>query len=238
MKKFKSILSAFIAALFITSLGGTMVYAKEKEEEKSSKNEIECSLYFDNDQSYSFLHTSSQYLSPQLGVKGATGQSLTIAGNYDASKGAVLTSDVIYFNSSDFGLENFADCEIQASFINNISPSIAEIEFFTDGASFISQTIPAGDSFKEYTLNNGSEPNTMMGLYVKFKESYSGEICSIDNLIIKAPDGTIATINGVEDKVEYKSKSPVLYIIIIIILVGIIAYGIYYSVRKAINQFR
>lgn len=236
MKLAKQIFVSIITAITIMSLPALTINAESTD--NNNKSQAEYSLYFDNEQSHPYLHSSSGHLYPTVSIKGEKGSSLEIDSDFNINEGAVLKSDVIYFNSSDFGLKDFSGCKINASIFNPTSDNIAEIEFFTDGVSFVSKKIPQNTEFVPIDLNNGNEPNTMLGIYIKFKESNTGQICMIDNLKIEKADGTIATIDGINDEVKYEKGHTVLSIILFVVLIGIVIFGIIFLIKNSRGRFR
>ena len=137
----------------------------------SATDNEKCSLYFDNESSFSKIKTSSNYIEKEMSHVAKTGSSLLLKANY--SKESVSGNTMVYFTSSDFGLEDFAGCTISAdiNYPNDLSEQITSISFFCDGSNFIEQKLKVGESFENYQLKIPDDnKNNLIGIFIQFKE--------------------------------------------------------------------
>jgi len=220
-----SIIFSIVPFIFTSS-----VYAQTDDETAS--------VYFDTEDSFPYIYLSDNLLSISSSSLGKSNSSLKISGRHKDTD--IESSSVVFFNSSDFGLSSFRNCKISAYILANqtMPDNAVNIKLYSDGAELKASSVVPTDSWAKYSIDIGECDNNIAGIYIKFNEPYEGAICSIDNFTVIKPDGTIASLNNINDEVITKETPSFLFLGVIALIIVLVICGIAHLIKEAFFKYR
>lgn len=222
----------------------TAVIADEAETEAPKEKPT---FAFDTKDSMSYLHkfgnASDTGLALDVTDKGAfEGRALKFSENFASSISNQYGG--IYFDSADFGLNNFAGYTLEV----NIKPTKAAIKatpnitLFADGQQWVSQNVPITEADKWVTASVSVPANVAdnkIGISIPITEPFNGDVILVDNVVIKDNYGKqLANVGDIDTSLAQKPStwrrvlSVVLFIVLAVAAVGGVAFFIYKMMRR------
>lgn len=235
MKKILSAIAAAVAALTMS----TAVFAEEVPQDPT--------FLFDTDASLSYVHTFGNAAETNLKVEisdagAVSGRCLKLSESFTENIGNQYGG--IYFDSADFGLENFAGYTLtaQIKFTKEIGKAVPTVLMFTDGAMWYSEDVDTSDSSKYITASvtvPAGKTNNKLGISIPVTSAFTGDLMYIDNVVIS--DNYGKTIANIGDKDTSLAEAPngavsvlttILFIILILAVVGAVGFIAYKIMGK------
>ncbi|MGN0691920.1 MAG: hypothetical protein ACI4K7_06205 [Oscillospiraceae bacterium] len=222
MKKMISIAAAAVIGFTMTAFP-----ACAESEEETEAPAASSTMCFDTDESLGYIRTFGAAEATGLGYKitsekASSNGSLVITEDFLESSGDMSTG--ITFNCADFGLESLSGCTISLK-VYAPDSGADELLFYSDGDVFLSESVAMTSNpyWETVTLTIPETiNNTMFGMFITTNVGIKGEVCSIDELCLYKPDGSMAENIGDYKLIEEGSASGVNHVLMIIVFVLLI----------------
>lgn len=236
-----------IAAAAVIGLTMTTFPAFAEAEEETEAPAASSTLCFDTEEALNYIKTFGSAgetgLSYKINVeKAAANGSLTVSENYLSDSGEMNTG--VYFDCADFGLESLAGCTISLK-VYAPSSGADELSFYSDGDVFLSESVAmtANPFWETVTLTIPETINNQMfGMLITSSGAVKGEVCSIDELCLYKPDGTMAENIGDFQVIEAAASSGVnrvlMIVVFVLLIIAVIGCCAYFLLKFVVWRYR
>ena len=237
----KKIISILLAAAAMLSMTTSVLAADETEARTAAAPKDAATFTFDTDVCMDFIHpfghaseTDLKYVLDDAGA--VSGRCLRISEGFTQQVNNQYGG--IYFQASDFDMENFAGCTSAAA---KMTPNIV---LFSDGASWISNNVST-DTSGSWITGSVSVPadstNDKLGISIPITQAFTGDVLYLDDISIANNYGkAIANIGDVDTSLAEAPNTAVrvlttlLFILVLLAVIG----GIALVVVKMIRRYR
>ena len=240
----KKLLSLILAAASIFTMGAAVFAETEK-----TNSSTDATITFDTDKALDYVHTfgnaSDTGLKTEISEKEVIwGRSLLMSEDFKGSLSNRYGG--FYLDAADFGLANFGGYTVTFNIhaTKEAAKATDRFEIFADGDQWSSTPFATSSNGTWVTASMivpADSKNTKVGISIPITETFTGNVCYVDNIDITDNYGkTLANIGDIDTSV-YTGPSgftrvitTILFIVLIIAAVG----GIAFFVLKVVRKFR
>ena len=242
MKKIISIAAAAVIGLAMTAFP-----AFAEAEEETEAPAASSTVCFDTEEALSYIKTFGSAGETGLAYKisaekASANGSLAISEDYLSDSGEMNTG--IYFDCTDFGLESLAGCTISLKVYAPASGA-DELSFYSDGDVFLAESVAmtANPFWETVTLTIPETINNQMfGMLITSSGGVKGEVCSIDELCLYKPDGSMTENIGDFQVIEASTASGVnrvlMIIVFVLLIIAVVGCCAYFLLKFVVWRYR
>lgn len=245
----KKIISILLAAAAMLSMTTSVLAADETEARTAAAPKDAATFTFDTDVCMDYIHpfghaseTDLKYVLDDAGA--VSGRCLRISEGFTQQVNNQYGG--IYFQASDFDMENFAGCTmtVKIKITSAAAKMTPNIVLFSDGASWVSNNVST-DTTGSWITGSVSVPadstNDKLGISIPITQAFTGDVLYLDDISIADNYGkAIANIGDVDTSLAEAPNTAVrvlttlLFILVLLAVIG----GIALVVVKMIRRYR